>query len=85
MIGNYLKLSPASKIIIEGHTSSDGSSEYNMSLSANRASMVKKALTDMGVSASNISVESFGEDKPAEDNSSLEGRTNNRRVELIIK
>ena len=73
------------KISIEGHASSDGSSEYNMHLSSNRASMVKKALIEMGVSSSNIMIKNYGEDKPAESNSTSQGRINNRRVDLIIK
>ncbi|MAD11620.1 MAG: hypothetical protein CMC04_02715 [Flavobacteriaceae bacterium] len=85
VIANYLKLSPSAKISVEGHASSDGSSDLNMNLSSNRASMIKKALIDMGVNESSITTKSYGEDKPVESNSTAQGRNNNRRVELIIK
>lgn len=85
VIADYLKLSPSAKISVEGHASSDGTSELNMNLSSNRASMIKKALIDMGVKESSITTKSYGEDKPVESNSTAQGRNNNRRVELIIK
>ena len=83
-IGAYLVENPLAKVVVEGHASSDGDSDYNMDLSTNRASSVKKALIDMGVSASSIMTKSYGEDKPAKSNSNSQGRIDNRRVEVIV-
>ena len=83
-IGAYLVENPLAKVVVEGHASSDGDSDYNMDLSTNRASSVKRALIDMGVSASSIMTKSYGEDKPAKSNSNSQGRIDNRRVEVTV-
>ena len=84
-IGDYLLKNSSAKINIEGHASSDGSSEYNKVLSEKRASMVKQALVDLGINPSRVNTKSYGEDKPAESNLTNEGRSNNRRVEISMQ
>jgi OOP family OmpA-OmpF porin len=81
-IKSLLELNPDGKLIIEGHASSDGSSEYNAKLSEQRANAVREYLIKMGISADRLRVESFGEDKPANDNDTSEGRALNRRVQF---
>jgi peptidoglycan-associated lipoprotein len=66
----FLKEHPNMMFTIEGHCDDRGSTEYNLALGDNRANAAKKALTDMGVNASQIKTISFGKEKPfcTEDN-----------------
>ncbi|WP_432410665.1 OmpA family protein [Rasiella sp. SM2506] len=68
---------------IEGHTDSDGADDYNLKLSADRAIAVKNALQEMGISKDRFQTEGKGETAPVSDNTSPEGKANNRRVEFI--
>ena len=72
-------------IVIEGHTDSTGSRDHNMQLSQERAQAVMNYLVSRGVPAEAISAVGIGPDRPIADNSTRDGRTENRRVELIIK
>lgn len=67
---------------IQGHTSSEGTDEYNMNLSKNRAESVVKYLTNKNVPNTMTAV-GFGEERPEADNTTEEGRIQNRRVELV--
>lgn len=75
---------PDTNILIEGHTDSQGSASYNLTLSKNRAQAVTNYLVDNGVSRNRITTNWYGEDQPKYDNSTAEGRAKNRRVELAI-
>ncbi|WP_350293322.1 OmpA family protein [uncultured Croceitalea sp.] len=68
---------------IEGHTDSDGDDEYNLSLSGERAEAVKWALVEQGIAEDRFETEGKGEAVPVADNTSPEGKANNRRVEFI--
>jgi outer membrane protein OmpA-like peptidoglycan-associated protein len=68
---------------IEGHTDSDGDDAYNQKLSDERASAVKNVLIQSGVDASRLDSKGYGEGKPVDENSTPEGKANNRRVEFI--
>lgn len=69
--------------VIEGHTDSDASDEYNMSLSKRRAKTVKDYFISKGIPAARItSVAGFGESKPIAPNDTEEGKALNRRVEI---
>ena len=68
---------------IEGHTDSDGDNASNLELSAQRALAVKKALVAIGIDQSRLKTEGKGESVPISDNTSPEGKANNRRVEFI--
>lgn len=84
-VGNYLRKYPKAKIILEGHTDSIGSREYNMKLSHRRAASVRKYLVEKeGVDADRITLSGFGFDQPAATNKTREGRALNRRVQGII-
>ncbi|MCA9562955.1 MAG: OmpA family protein, partial [Myxococcales bacterium] len=67
-------------IVIEGHTSSEGSEAYNQSLSERRAQSVVDELVGRGLSASQISASGRGEDEPIAPNDTETGRSMNRRV-----
>ncbi|XYI04135.1 OmpA family protein [Sorangium sp. So ce1128] len=69
---------------IEGHTDSTGSAQANRKLSLDRADAVKTHLISAGLPADKIATVGHGPDRPVADNSSAEGRANNRRVEIIV-
>ena len=79
-----IKGNPDANITIEGHTDSQGSTEYNQDLSQRRAESVKAQLVARGVAADRIKTVGVGEDRPIASNTSPEGRANNRRVEIIV-
>lgn len=68
---------------IEGHTDSKGSNPYNKKLSSKRARSVRDYLVQHGVDASKISFRGVGESAPVDSNQTEEGRSKNRRAELI--
>lgn len=71
------------KFSIEGHTDSDGDESHNLQLSEKRAAAVKEALANSGVDAIRLQVNGMGESVPVSDNSTPEGKANNRRVEFV--
>jgi outer membrane protein OmpA-like peptidoglycan-associated protein len=83
-LANALKEDPARKVMIEGHTDSVGSDEYNQTLSENRAQSVQSALMQRGVQSDQITALGKGESTPVASNDNAGGRQQNRRVELIF-
>lgn len=79
-----LKKFPDHKILIHGHTDSDGESLYNIYLGEARAKEVMKYLVDRGVSHSKIRTFTYGQTNPAEPNTTLDKKAKNRRVEIIL-
>ncbi len=71
-------------ILIEGHTDSSGSEEYNQTLSEKRAGSVADELKVSGVAGARISEVGYGESMPIADNSTEAGKRENRRVEIAI-
>ncbi len=76
--------SPATSIQIEGHTDSDGSDSFNLTLSQGRAKSCMEYLVKKGIDASRMTSDGFGETKPIDTNRTPEGKANNRRVEFLI-
>jgi len=74
---------PFAKAMVEGHTDSVGTEEYNQALSDRRAKAVFDYLTSRGVDPARLSSIGHGELKPIADNTTAEGRQLNRRVMLI--
>jgi outer membrane protein OmpA-like peptidoglycan-associated protein len=72
-------------IIVQGHTDSIGSDEYNRKLSGRRADTVRDYFVKHGIAANRITAEGLGESKPVASNKTADGRAENRRVELHIK
>jgi OmpA-OmpF porin, OOP family len=83
MIVQIMKDNPEIKFDVEGFTDNTGTSAHNLTLSQQRADAVKVQLVSMGISASRLTTKGFGDTKPLSDNSSQEGRANNRRVEFV--
>ncbi len=82
-IAKMMKDHPELKLSVEGHTDSDGEDGTNLQLSKDRAEAVKKALVDLGIEASRLTTNGFGESKPLNENKSAEDKANNRRVEFV--
>lgn len=83
-IGQLLQDMPDLRLSIEGHTDSDGSDEFNMTLSQRRADSVRTYLiSTFGVGADRLEAKGWGESKPVDTNDTPEGKANNRRVELV--
>ncbi len=77
-----LKADKASKVVIEGHTSSEGAGDYNLDLSKRRAEAVVADLVQRGLAKSRISAVGRGETTPIASNADETGRSLNRRVEV---
>lgn len=74
--------SNSSTVTLAGYASSEGTAAHNMRLSKDRANSVKTYLVNSGVDAKRLKVKAFGETHPIADNSTEEGRIQNRRVEF---
>jgi len=82
-VAKFLKDNSSIKMEIDGHTDNSGQSAHNLTLSQQRADAVKIQLVSMGVDAGRLTTKGFGDSKPISDNSSPEGKANNRRVEFV--
>jgi len=69
---------------VAAHTDSRGSTADNQALSNNRAASVKSYLVSHGIDASRLSSKGYGESQPIASNTTTEGQTKNRRVELRV-
>ncbi|MCC6725824.1 MAG: OmpA family protein [Saprospiraceae bacterium] len=75
---------PDTDIEIQGHTDDKGSDEYNQDLSVKRATAVRTYLIKKNIKKQRVAINGFGEQFPDYDNSTEEGRSQNRRVEFVI-
>lgn len=82
---DFLAKNPGQSIVIEGHCDSRGTPEYNIALGERRAKSVETYLLNSGVSASQISVVSYGEEKPAVSGSTEAAFAKNRRGVLVYQ
>jgi outer membrane protein OmpA-like peptidoglycan-associated protein len=71
-------------VAVSGYTDSTGARDYNQQLSEKRANSVASYLKSRNIVAARFEVVGFGEDYPIADNSTAEGRAQNRRVELTL-
>ena len=79
-----LKSLAGAKIQIEGHCDERGSAEYNLALGERRAKSVQSYLTTLGVKSENLSIISYGKEKPAVNGSDEAAWSKNRRAEFIV-
>ncbi|HXK17596.1 MAG TPA: OmpA family protein, partial [Polyangiaceae bacterium] len=80
-----IKEDPLSKIVVEGHTDSQGGVPYNQDLSQRRAQSVRDYLVSRGIASDRVSSQGFGSSRSVADNKSPEGRADNRRVEIVVQ
>ena len=82
VMGEYA--SKGGQVLLYGHADTSGDEKRNRKLSEKRAETVKQALIDLGVDASNIQAQFFGEDEPAEKTGDNVKNAKNRRVNISI-
>ncbi len=83
-LSEVLKKYEDTNILIQGHTDSQGSEEYNDRLAMDRANSVSYYLASQGVQSARITEQSYGEHQPVATNETAAGRQQNRRVEVAI-
>lgn len=76
----YLRANPNAQVVLHGHTDERGTREYNMALGERRANAVQRFLNIQGVSSSQMSVVSYGEERPAVNGQDESAYAQNRRV-----
>ncbi|MBP5477667.1 MAG: OmpA family protein [Paludibacteraceae bacterium] len=83
-LADLLQRHPSAHITLIGHTDNVGTEEYNQRLSEGRVNSVKAELVKRGIDANRINTIGKGESEPIADNSTPEGRAENRRVEVVF-
>jgi outer membrane protein OmpA-like peptidoglycan-associated protein len=83
-VAALLRGSPDRRVIVEGHTDTDGDDANNQVLSQARADSVRAFLVAQGVAAGSVSAVGYGEGRSIATNATVEGRANNRRVEIVM-
>jgi len=83
-LATFLSQNPNTKVLIEGHTDSVGSDDYNIGLSERRARAVATELESRGIADSQIQTLGRGKDLPVATNDTPAGRQQNRRVEIVF-
>jgi outer membrane protein OmpA-like peptidoglycan-associated protein len=81
----YLNKHLQARLSIIGYTDAIGSDEYNYALGYRRAQSIQHYFESKGMSVGKITIESKGEKEPADDNTTVAGRANNRRTVITIK
>ncbi|MCX7099479.1 MAG: peptidoglycan-associated lipoprotein Pal [Methylococcales bacterium] len=81
----YLIANPAQRVTLEGNADERGSREYNIALGEQRAKSVAGLMKAQGVSASQLDIVSYGEEKPAAFGSDEAAWERNRRVEIVYQ
>ena len=79
----YLRDRPSSRMTLEGHADERGSREYNLGLGERRGNAVSSAIQANGASGSQITVTSYGEERPVCTDSNEDCWAKNRRVEIV--
>lgn len=81
-VARTLRESPEVRVVIEGHTDSIGTEEYNRDLSQRRAESVSTYLQSQGIDGNRLRTVGYGESRPVATNDTDAGRSQNRRVEI---
>ena len=76
---------PKMEIEIQGHSDNDGSKEYNITLSQERAENVKYVIVNRGIEESRITAVGYGPDMPKFPNDTKENKAKNRRIDFLRK
>ncbi|MFC6335626.1 OmpA family protein [Pseudomonas sp. CCM 7891] len=72
------------RVRVDGHTDASGKETYNQQLSLRRARSVSKVLTRTGMKEENIQLRGLGSSEPVAPNTTKAGRTENRRVSIVV-
>lgn len=83
-LAEFLDKNAERRLLIEGHTDSRGTDEYNRDLSERRAEAVAEALMERGIRSDRLRPLGLGEEYPVASNDTTAGRQENRRVEVVI-
>ncbi|MEJ8757197.1 OmpA family protein [Pontibacter sp. H259] len=83
-IAKILKAYPQVNIKIGGYTDNVGQPASNLKLSQDRAQAVKAAIQKLGIDASRLEAEGYGEQHPVADNTTEQGRAQNRRIDVLV-
>ena len=83
-LARILNKYPDTNILIEGHTDSTGPAEHNLALSKNRGDAVAFCLGQSEVSARRMLIKGYGASQPIAPNDTVEGRQQNRRVDIAV-
>lgn len=83
-VSGILATYPNINVQIEGYTDNTGSDSYNLTLSQHRATSVQAFLIAQGVAPDKVTAQGYGPADPVADNSTSQGRAQNRRVSLVI-
>nr|WP_305519475.1 OmpA family protein [Pseudomonas sp. Q11] len=83
-IGKALLGAGIERVRIDGHTDASGSPTYNEQLSIRRANSVSKVLIGVGMREENVQTRGLGSSRPVASNDTVEGRTENRRVAIVV-
>jgi outer membrane protein OmpA-like peptidoglycan-associated protein len=83
-LARFMDENPDRRLLIEGHTDSRGTDEYNRQLSGERAQSVADALSVRGIAGDRLRTAGLGEDFPVASNDAAAGRQQNRRVEIVV-
>jgi OOP family OmpA-OmpF porin len=78
------ELSRADNVMIAGYTDNVGEEDFNVALSLRRAAAVRDYLVTLGADPTKFEVSGEGETNPVADNTTDEGRAQNRRVEVAV-
>lgn len=85
-LADFMQQYPQTTTVVEGHTDSVGTDQYNQRLSERRANAVRNVLVnEYGVGANRVDSVGYGESRPVADNATEEGRQINRRVEAEVE
>lgn len=84
-IAKALATVPNRHVLVEGHTDSSGSDEYNLKLSRLRAEAVRAILIAGGVSPDRAEAQGYGKTRPVASNATATGKAQNRRVEIVLQ
>tara|TARA_R110001592_G_C12662621_1_gene702650 strand:- start:137 stop:514 length:378 start_codon:yes stop_codon:yes gene_type:complete len=84
-LADFMKANTDVSAVLEGHTDSVGTEQYNQGLSQRRVNAVRQVLIDeFGIPAARLTAQGFGESRPVASNDTPAGRAQNRRVQSVI-
>lgn len=85
-VADFVAMFSPSKLILEGHTDSDGDEDSNLALSLQRAEVVRQFLIDSynTITPAMIEARGYGEERPVVNNDTPENKTLNRRIEVLV-